>query len=84
MGGKAGGYPKAGYTMHWNRKAAIVCLLKPQLTCQTETVIDNSLTLNINAPTGFMVDCHQIDKVTKMMPVKADLAICSSVIGVPD
>ena len=45
------GAPKASYTIHWNRKAAIVVLIEgqkgAQCTCQAETVVGSSLTPSV-------------------------------------
>ena len=47
-----GGELKAGYTMHWNGKAAIVCSLKyiqkrTQCTYQVKMVVGNSVTPHV-------------------------------------
>ena len=62
---------------------------QPQFTFQAETVADSSLTPNVALlvhPKGSLystVDCDEFP-VIKMILVKADLVICSSVIGVSE
>ena len=60
--------PKAGSSMHLNRKAAIVCSLKcrqPQFTCQAGTIADSSLTPSVallvhpRGTTHYIMDCHE-------------------------
>ena len=78
MGGKL----KAGYTIHGYRDRTIVYSIKYRSTHNVaKTVIGSSLTPHavlLVLPSGTVhpvVDCHGL-------PVKADLAICSPVIGV--
>ena len=64
---------------------------QPQFTCQADTVADSSLTAGVallvcpRGTTHSIVDCHEFTgSQTRMMPVKADLVICSSAIGVSE
>ena len=75
----AGGEPNAGSTIHWSKKAAIVCSLKNRKGSSVlvrSRVIDSSLTPSIALcvhPSGTI---HPIENYQyhKFVPVKADLA----------
>ena len=54
---------------------------QPQFTCQADTVAGSSLTpivtllIHPSGTANSIVDCHEFNRITKMMPVKADLVI---------
>ena len=64
-----GGEPKAGSSIHLNRKAVIVyslkCTRQPQFTCQASKVADSSLApsvallVHLRGTIHSIVDCHE-------------------------
>ena len=91
-GGRGGGKLKAGNTIHGHSERAIVCSLKhrkqPQCTCQAKTVVGSSLTPHATllihpSDTRYpTMDRHEFTRSEQMLPVEADLAVFSPVIGV--
>ena len=84
MGGGGRWGAEGGYTIHWNRKAAIVCYKKGHSLhiCQAEMVVSSSFTLSVAllvCPSGSM---HPMDLQGHKYDVEVNLAICSCVIGV--
>ena len=80
------GEPKAGSSIHLNRKVAIVCSVKSTkshglLVRPIQSLMACSWTPSVvllKRPSGTVhsiVDCHEFYRVTEMMPMKVDLVI---------
>ena len=90
MGGWEGGWEAEGGLYHPLEQGQICCVFneaqkQPQCTCQAKTVVGSSLTPHaalLMLSSGTVVDHHEFTELEKMLPVKADLAICTPVIGV--
>ena len=85
----AGGEAEGGFFHTFEQKSSYCVFIEvykqPQFTCQGDTVACSGLTSSVALlvqPSGTVHSIMDHDRVTEVIPVKADLVIFSSLIGV--